>query len=192
MDAAEAPPIVQESPFTEENREERPVLELGAGGFLLAGGPTGGYAGFSPFVVGELRGGVILRPSLAFGESVDRSVRGTIAIARMDTCGRMKGLYARGSGIQLDVCGGLDAGFSRVTAGAFAGAPTEGLTLPYIALGPSIDLRAEVGRFAVTLRVGAGFNIARESFVDSTGTTVEAPLVPLRFDLGFSWDLHGG
>jgi hypothetical protein len=175
----------------EENRAERPVLEVGAGAFLLAGGVAGGYAGISPFVVGELKGGVFLRPSLAFGESVDRAVRATLALARIDTCGRMRGLYARGSGIQLDVCGGLDAGLSRVTAGDFAGAPSEALTLPFIAIGPSVDLRAEMGRLAVTLRAGAGVNVARESFVDSTGMRVEAPLVPLRFDLALSWDLHG-
>jgi hypothetical protein len=198
VDAADPPRIVaptsaessaQPWQAAEVQRDPR-ALELGAAAFLLSGGGTGSYAGVSPFVVAELGESILLRPSVAFGQSLVPDRRSSWAAARFDTCVRIAGLYTTGSGIQLDLCAGLGAGLSYVASGTLAGAPSAGQTLPYVELGPSVDLRAEVGAAAVTLRVAAGADIARAGYTDVTGARVDAPSWPVRLELGFSWDLH--
>jgi hypothetical protein len=157
----------------------------------MYGGSAGSYAGVSPFVVAGMGQGVLVRPSIALGQSLTPDVRSTLGAARIDTCIRVPGLYATGSGMQLDLCGGLDAGLSYVVSGNLPGTPAKSQTLPYLGIGPSLDLRAEIGRAAVTLRVVASVDLAREGFTDVTGTRVDAPVLPIRLELGFSWDLHG-
>jgi hypothetical protein len=198
LDTAEPPRISAPAPAeanaqpweSNEPRRDPRALELGAAGFLLSGGGAGSYAGISPFVVAEMGQSILLRPSVAFGQSLVPDLRSSWVAARFDTCVRIAGLYTTGSGIQLDLCAGLGAGVSYVGSGTQAGAPAAGQTLPYVELGPSIDLRAEVGSAAVTLRAAAGADVAREGFTDVTGTRVDAPGWPVRLEIGFSWDLH--
>jgi hypothetical protein len=144
----------------------------------------------SPFLVAEMGHDILLRPSLAFGQATGTALRSTWGGARMDTCLRVAGLYATGNGIQLDLCGGVEAGVSYVASGTESGAPSSGQTLPYVALGPSVDLRAELGTAAVTLRGVVGYDLAGESYIDASGTQLYAPPVPVRLEVGFSWDLH--
>jgi hypothetical protein len=198
VDAAEPPRISAPTPAqsiaqpweaTEPRRDPR-ALELGAAAFLLSGGGAGSYAGVSPFLVAELGQNILLRPSAAFGQSLAPDLRSSWAAGRFDTCLRVAGLYSTGSGIQLDLCAGLGAGLSYVASGKQPGAPPAGQTLPYLELGPSVDLRAEVGAAAVTLRVVAGADIAREGYTDVTGAREDATSFPVRLELAFSWDLH--
>jgi hypothetical protein len=165
-------------------------LELGVGTFMMAGGGAGGYLGVAPFLIDDIGNAVFLRPSVALGESTATNVASTWAAARIDTCMRLPGRYAVRGGLQLDVCGGADVGFSYVLSGTLPGTPATGQTFPYVDLGPSVDLRAEVGKFAVTLRGVAGIDVAREGFVDVTGTRVDEATWSWRLELDFSWVFH--
>jgi hypothetical protein len=196
MDAAPPPNAPVDSQATVvvtraavETPPEPRALELGAGAFVLYGGGAGAYAGVSPFLVREVGDGILLRPSLAFGESLQPGVSSTWGAARFDVCLRMAGLYTAGSGIQLDLCVGEEGGLSYVAGGTAPGAPTKGKTLPYVAAGPSVALRAEIGRVAVTLRALVGLDLVREGYTDVDGDRVDAPALPVRLELGFSWDL---
>ncbi len=199
MDAVEPPSVSAPAPVqaiaspwapTEPARPER-TLELGAAAFLFSGAGAGSYVGASPFLVAELGHSILLRPSVAFGQAEGIALRSSWGIGRMDTCARLAGLYTRGSGIQLDLCGGLEAGLSYVASGTQAGQPKAGATLPYVAIGPSVDLRAELGTTAaVTLRAVVGVDLAGEGYTDVTGTRVDASLLPARLELGFSWDMN--
>jgi hypothetical protein len=199
LDAAQPPPaytadatqVTLSAASPPPARPEPSPLELGVGAFLMSGGPAGSYAGASPFLVTDVGQRVFVRPAILLGEATGTSIHAILAAARVDTCARLAGAYATGSGIQLDLCGGLDAGFSYVSAGTQVGTPSAGVGLPYIDIGPSIDLRAEIGRLAVTLRAVGGYEIARAAYTDVTGAQVVAPSWPLRFEVGFSWDLHG-
>ena len=188
MDSTEPPQTVFVTP--ESAQTEPRALEIGAGSFLMSGGALGAYAGGSAFVISEVSDSWALRPSIAVGESLTR-LHPTIAIARFDTCVRVPGHYRSGNGIALDLCGGFGAGFSYVAAGTYAGAPPISKTLPYIDIGPSIGLRAEVGRLAVHLRSIAGVDFARDGFDDVTGTHIAPPVFVLRWELAFSWDSSG-
>jgi hypothetical protein len=194
LDASEPTQVVvidESSPrlTSQATRVEAPELELGVGSFLMSGGATGGYLGVSPFLIDELGETWSLRPALLLGESVPGDARSMLAAARFDTCVRLPGNYEHGAGVQLDLCAGLDAGFSYVAA-------TEQLTaipsqiIPYVDVGPSVGVRAEVGRLAVLLRGVAGIDLARETYRDSTGMQAPATGGMLRFELGFSWLVH--
>jgi hypothetical protein len=172
-------------------RVEAPELEAGIGSFLMAGGATGGYVGATPFLVDELGPLASVRPSLLLGQSVPGGPRSMLLAARFDTCLRVPDNYAHGAGVQLDLCAGLDAGVSYVAATTLPTA-VPGQTLPYVDLGPSIGVRAEVGRLAVLLRGVGGIDLARESYRDATGTTVDAMAGMLRLELGFTWMVHHG
>ena len=189
MDAAEPIPIV--APENEPARVESRTLEPGAGAFLYSGGALGAYGGGTAFVIAEISDAVALRPSIAFGESLTDRLRSTLGMARFDTCVRVPGHYRSGDGIQLDLCGGLGAGFSYVFGGNEAGGPASSRMLPTIDLGPSVGLRGEIGRFAVTLRMIGGVAVARDGFDDVNGDRVRPPLFTARYELVFSWDVKG-
>jgi hypothetical protein len=184
-----SPPAESPSP-AETVDYEMPALELGVGPFLMVGGAAGGYAGITPFVVDEITPGVFLRPSLAIGQSLATNLTSTWAAARLDTCARLPGRYASRNGIQLDLCGGPDVGFSYIASGTLPGTPLTSKTVPYVSLGPSLDLHGEVGNLAVSLRGVIGINVAREGFVDVTGVQVDAPALSWRLELDFSWALR--
>ena len=201
MDAAEPPRAAEVSVAREPTgegrgqpagpvRQEAPELEVGLGTFFMAGGATGGYVGATPFLIDELGEAVSLRPALVLGEALPSTLPSYVAAARFDTCARLPGNYTHGAGIQLDLCGGIDAGLFYVPSGTQQGAPTNAQMVPYIDLGPSVGLRAEVGRLAVMLRAAGGINVARDDYVDASGTRTEMPLPTLRFELDFSWLVH--
>ncbi len=166
-------------------------LEVGAGSFLLSGGAAGGYLGATAFLMTESNRGVFLRPSLLFGASTGTTARSSLGGARLDACARIDGNYSTGGGLQLDLCGGVDGGWAVVDAGTQAGQPLANVWLPYLDLGPSVDLRAELGRLAVTVRVVAGVDLTAGSYVDVTGTREQVPMWPVRFELALSWDAGG-
>jgi hypothetical protein len=191
---AEPPRIVETTQVTVQSPDVAPpagphrTLELGLAGFLMSGGPAGGYMGASPFLVHDFGQGIFVRPALLVGQSSGSPVQSRLYAARVDVCTRLEGAYAAGHGMQLDVCGGLDGGTASLDAGTVPGTPASATSLPYLSLGPSIDLRAELGRLAVTLRAVAGFSVAQGGFTDATGTRFDAPQWPLRVELAFSWD----
>lgn len=189
MDAAEPIPIV--APAPEAKPYEARTLEPGVGAFLFGGGPAGAYAGGSVSLVAEVSDAVALRPSIAIGTSLTERVRSTITIGRIDTCLRVPGHYRSGDGIQLDLCGGIGGGLAHVAAGDGGGTPPTALTLPYVDFGPSVGLRGEIGRLAVTLRAIGGFALARDGFVDVTGARVVPELFTARWEIVFSWDVRG-
>jgi hypothetical protein len=136
--------------------------------------------------------GAFVRPSLLVGESTGTTARSTLGAARVDACARLDGNYRRGNGIALDLCGGLEGGWAVVQAGDQAGQPSRATGLPLFDLGPSLDLRAELDRLAITTRLVAGFDPTGASYVDATGARFQAPAWPFRFELAISWDLAEG
>lgn len=171
------------------HHDEGRALELGVGVFLMTGAGGGAVAGPTAFVVVEAGHGLFLRPSVAFGESLTSlppsDVKAsTWAAGRFDTCIRMPGLYTRHHGMQLDLCGGTDLGMTAIDSGTVT-------TLPYWDIGPSINLRGELGsQLTAVLRVAAGLNILRESFSDNDGNREQVPLGNVRLELAFSWDVR--
>jgi hypothetical protein len=167
----------------------RPV-SLGATTFLLAGIGSGGIVGGSAFLTDGLGQDVFVRFSASAGQSPAEIMRITWAAAGLDTCLGIPGNYASGSGLELNLCGGAEAGFTSIAAGVFPSNSIARQTLAHINLGPRVELRAELGpRLAILLRVALGLNVARDSFVDATGQRVDPSLGTSRVDLGFSWAL---
>jgi hypothetical protein len=187
------PPAVQEPPSPEHDwylhHEEGRTLELGAGVFLMSGTGGGGVAGPTAFVVIEAGHGVFLRPAAAFGQSLTSlppsDVKSTTwTAARFDTCLRLPGLYARRRGMQLDLCAGADAGVAIVQANSST-------TLPYLALGPSLDLHGELGgRLSAVLRIVAGVDVIPASYQDNSNSPVQVPIATGRVELALSWDVR--
>jgi hypothetical protein len=160
-------------------------LEVGVAGFLMTGTGGGAMAGPSPFLYIEAGRGVFLRPSLSFGETLTSlppsTVTGTWINSRFDTCLRMPGLYASRKGIQLDLCAGADAGLTLLDGGQ---------QMPFLALGPSADLRGELGgNLAVALRPVLGINLLRQKFVHDDDPQ-EVPSWSGRIELAVSWSLR--
>jgi hypothetical protein len=193
-------PAQQPSPEADwylHHAEER-NLEAGVAMFLMTGAGGTAMGGVSPFVVVEGGHGIFLRPSVIVGESMASitpavDARAEIAATRFDACLRMPGLYTQHRGIQLDACLGADLGFTHfdgVPKGN-AGAPLNGVTVPYLSSGPSFEMRGELGSaLSATLRGVAGANIIREGFVDSTGAYVDAMGWSGRVELAMSWGLR--
>jgi hypothetical protein len=166
------------------------TLEVGAGMFLGTGAGGGAVVGPSAFVVIEAGNGLFLRPALAFGKSLSSlppsDVNATTwTAARFDTCVRMPGLYTRHHGMQLDLCGGTDIGMTTVDSSGTTA------TVPYWDIGPSLDLRGELGsRLSAVLRAVAGIDVLSESFRNNSDALVRVPIVDGRLELAFSWDVR--
>jgi hypothetical protein len=161
------------------------ALELGVSGFLMTGTikDAGAMVGPSPFLYIEAGHGIFLRPSLAFGQTVNQpgAITGTWLGSRFDTCVRLPGLYPNRSGLQLDMCGGADVGLTLLDSGQ---------TPPFLAFGPSVDLRGELGsNLAVALRGIGGINVLHESVVEN-GETKNSASWSGRIELAFSWSLR--
>ncbi len=181
--AAEAQPIPVWPPPVSPgekpvHRDDAPALEIGAGGFLMTGTTgTGGdlLVGTSPFVVVEVAKGLFLRPALALGGSLpSASPHMTLAATRMDACTRFAGLYTNLHGMQLDLCGGTDLGMLDA----------DGRIRTYLAFGPSVDLRGELGGdLAVVLRGLVNVNAVHNNELDT-------PLWAGRGELAMSWRLR--
>jgi hypothetical protein len=79
----------------------------------------------------------------------------------------------------MDLCGGLDVGVLDVQ---ISPASSE-KTVPYVAPGPSLDMRGELGGdIAVILRGVAGVNVVHQ--LDNT------PILSGRGELAFSWSIQ--
>jgi hypothetical protein len=156
------------------HREDGHVVEVGASGFLMTGSGGGLVMGASPFALVEVSKGVFLRPSIAVGGTLPgQEPVVTWATSRFDGCLRVAGLYTNLHGMQLDFCGGADLGV-LVADHVF----------PYMAVGPSMDLRGELGGdLAVILRGLFGFNVFHEDSLDT-------PLLAGRGELALSWRLR--
>jgi hypothetical protein len=171
------------------HHDDARALELGAGVFLMTGTGGSALAGPTVFAVVEASHGVFLRPALAYGQSLNTmpgsDTKGsTWMTARFDGCLRAPGLYTRRHGMQLDLCGGTEVGFTTISSDSTT-------TLPYLDLGPSLDLRGELGsRLSAVLRLVAGINVLRESYVDQSGATQQVPIATGRLEVAFSWDLQ--
>ncbi|HTB79115.1 MAG TPA: hypothetical protein VK762_37990 [Polyangiaceae bacterium] len=196
MDAA-APPvtITQPSdagrpavPWTGADESSRPAhaVDVGIASFFRSGVASGGVVGLSPFVTDELGREVFLRMAAAIGQPTESGLHMTWVAGRLDTCSETLGNYAPGSGIRLDLCGGASVGAAFI--GTSAASPAQ--SVPLIDLGPSVDLRAEIGPHAALLLRGAfGLAIARDQFVDQTGATYEVPLANVDLQVALSWTL---
>jgi hypothetical protein len=164
-------------------RDEGRAFEVGAGAFLMTGAGGGLVAGLTPFTVIEVARGLFLRPAVLLGESVPSAGPDVSLLAsRFDGCWRVAGLYTSRNGMQLDLCGGADAG-----------ALVAGQTYPYIAFGPSLDLRGELGGdLAVALRGLFDVNAVQPhgEVNHETHETIDTPLWAGRVELALSWRLR--
>jgi len=199
VDTTEPPRTVVQAPSADGAAAERPeppppgahTVEVGAGTFLLAGVGASGVVGVSPFFTDGLSESVFLRVSVAAGESPQGDQHITWGAGRIDTCLEVPGNYADRNGLRLDVCGGLDGGVTYIASGSGPVAPHDGQTLPYLDVGPSVDLRGDLGELAaISLRGVLGLNVARSSFVDISGVRVDSPVGSARIELDLSFRLR--
>jgi hypothetical protein len=189
------PPRLPEQDWYLHHGEKRD-LEAGVGGFLMTG--TAPVAGATAFIVVEAGNGLFLRPAVLAGQSVSSvspsiDSRTTMAATRFDTCLRMPGFYNEHRGIQLDTCAGADLGFVLLNGGpdGTVGVPRNSMTLPYASIGPSLELRGELGSaLSATLRGVTGFNLFQPSFTDASGADVQALAWMGRVELDMSWGLR--
>ena len=168
------------------------AVDVGIASFFRSGVASGGVVGLSPFVTDELRaGGVPAGWRLPSGSLPNAGCPHDVVVRRPASARAQGALgnYAPGSGIRLDLCGGASVGASFI--GTSAASPAQ--SVPLIDLGPSVDLRAEIGPHAALLLRGAfGIAIARDQFVDQTGATYEVPLANVDLQVALSWTLSGG
>jgi hypothetical protein len=167
------------------------TVDVGATTFLLGGVAASGVIGVSAFVNDSLSRDVFIRISAAAGATPSSELSTTLAAGRFDTCYAFTGNYARGQGLRLGVCGGADVGLIWIGAGTQPGEPSKSQTMPFVDLGPSVELAAEVGpQMTVLLRAGVGINLALDAFVSGSGTLTETSLATQRAEVGFSWKLR--
>lgn len=189
------PPPAETVPATPEHdwylhHEDTRSLELGAGVFIMSGSGGGALAGPILFAVIESGHGIFLRPSLGFGQTLTSIPPSDVKSAtwgagRFDGCLRLPGLYSKHHGMQLDVCAGADVGMSHIQAS------NNSTDMPYLTVGPSVDLRGELGgSLSAVLRGVMGVDVLRSSYVDNDGATEQPPLVSARLELAFSWDVR--
>jgi hypothetical protein len=169
------------------------AIEFGVGGFLRSGIAESGVVGITPFLAEGLGKNVFLRLAGLVGQAPASGQRTTWVAGSVATCLATEGNYARGTGLRLDLCGGLDAGATFLASGTGGTPPDAAQSLPYIAFGPSVGLHAGLGTgAALTFRFGVGFNVARDQFTDPTGTLVAPPIASLHLELDVSFDLPHG
>jgi hypothetical protein len=199
-------PAINEKPSPEQfailrHAPDARSFELGVASFLMGGTGTGALAGPALFAVVEISDGIYLRPTLAFGRTLEQlkptgDVYGTWGITRFDACLRIPGFYRDRRGMQLDTCAGADVGFLHFDRSSANASPsdaaqprTEARTIPFLAFGPAMSLRGELGNdLAAELRGVVGFNVVRESFQDQTfGTRVDPPMFGGRVEVGLPW-----
>jgi hypothetical protein len=169
-----APPPATPPDDASTRRDEAMSQEVGAGAFLMTGTGGGAVWGVTPFVVAEVARGIWIRPALAAAESLSSAQPKIIWLAaRIDGCVRATGQYTRRRGLALDLCGGVDLGVLSAAA----------QTLPYAAVGPSLDLRGELGSdLSALLRGLVGVNLLHQDLVDT-------PPFAARIELAMSWRL---
>jgi hypothetical protein len=141
--------------------------EWGLGAFIMTQSSSMPEAGAAPYAVLYTGDRVFLRPSLLIGDSIflQASPDAQLYAGRMDGCWRWPGLYARGIGLRLDFCGGVEGGLMRAPTGDSA----------YGALGPGVDFGAEIGEHLAAVLRGVG------------GVTVAPIGGSARFEVALSW-----
>ena len=166
--------------YLHHEHDDARTLEIGVAGFLMSGAGAGAMAGASPYAIIEAGRGVFLRPALFFGQALTAINSPPVLdaiwmAARFDTCLRVPGLYKQNQGIQLDLCGGADFGFLDDN--------TDDALLPFVSVGPSLDLRGELGSsLSASIRGVTGINVTSE-----TVGPVYQPLWSGRLELALSW-----
>ncbi len=184
--------------FLSHSRDKRTV-ELGLETFVMGG--TGGGVVVGPTLYGifEAAHGFFLRPTLLAGHSIGQLSQSAVAPAtfvgsRFDACARLPGMYLERRGMQLDLCGGGEIGFSRVDSGVVAEGPpgsNPNLTQPFLALGPSFGLRGELGSsLSATIRGVTDLSVLRDEVLLSNGRSETPPLFAWRAEVGLSWSLR--
>ncbi len=185
--------------------ETTPSVELGVTLSLMAGEGAGVMAGPTLYGVVEAGKGWFLRPSILLARTLEQisstsDVYGTLAATRFDACGRISGFHIKR--IMLDVCGGTELGFLHFDqpslskgdcADSNCNVTTSNSTLPFLALGPSLALRGELGAgLAFVLRGVGDLNVIRDVFVERGA--VDLRVTPSYFvgrgELGLSWELR--
>lgn len=177
------------------------TLELGLSMFLMGGTGSGMIVGPTVFGVIEAGQGWFLRPGVFVGQTLDgvdasNNVRASLFEVRFDACGRIAGFYIERHGIQLDVCGGLEGGFTHVDVSATSDVPPASDDLPLLAIGPSLNLRGELGNgLAFMIRGVIDVNVIRESLkVSGTAAGTDVAVTPSvllgRAEVGLSWQLR--
>jgi hypothetical protein len=187
--------------FLAHSREQRTV-ELGLSTFVMGGRGGGAIIGPAAYGIFETAHGFFLRPTLLGGHSVGgltatTEAPATFLASRFDACARLPGFYREGRGLQLDLCGGAELGFSRLDSGVVANAGTGAAggggnsTLPFVGLGPSLGLRGELGAsLSAIIRGVAELSLLRDSVTVVGGSVVTPPLVSGRAEVGLSWSLR--
>ncbi len=169
--------------YLHHEHDDSRTLEIGVAAFLMSGAGAGAMAGASPYVIVEAGHGVFLRPALSFGETITALNSPPIEHAwliagRFDACLRVPGLYTQDRGIQLDLCGGTDFGLLDDS--------TDNENVPFVSVGPSLDLRGELGSsLSAAIRVVTGVNVT-----SGTVGPVYQPLFAGRVELAFSWKVR--
>ena len=192
-------PSPEAATFLVHEPDER-TFGIGVSSQLMTGTGAGIIAGLSAFTVSEVANGWFLRPALSIGRTATEiasssDVYATWGAARFDACKRLPGNYLERRGIQLDLCGGADMGFlhfdaATPPAGATA-SPAGPRTTPFVALGPSLAFRGELGSdLSLWVRAVTELNVFPTSFVDGNGTNVEPSWLLARAEVGVSWRLR--
>jgi hypothetical protein len=163
----------------------------------MTGTGANAILGVTPYGVIEASPGFFLRPAAFAGESVApigelQSANALFVAVRLDGCTRVAGNYSQYRNLELSMCGGADVGatyFPVPPAGASdVGAPRQATWLPQASIGPSVDLRGEVGsRVSLVLRGVGGVNVIRNGFTDRTGSRVTPDWVSGRLELALAW-----
>jgi hypothetical protein len=154
------------------------TIEIGATTLVMGGTGAGLVGGPSAFAVFEVGRGWFLRPTVAVARTLQEgaSESATWAAGRFDACGRVPGYYLEKRGMQLDFCGGAEAG---VLEGS-------GWAMPIAAVGPSMGLRGELGGdLSAMVRAVAEVNVLRDT---RQGITPD-PFVG-RAEVGLSWRIR--
>jgi hypothetical protein len=184
-------PAAPEAPSPEQavflkNPEERRSVEIGVGGSYMYGalGDSGpAIGGVHLFAVAEVDGGWFLRPTLALGTSTKdvASSSDLIAVwsaARFDACRRLPGNYIERRGIQMDLCGGAEAGLLAVGS----------VLQPLVAPGATLAMRGELAsELSAEVRGLVGVNLLRDAHTVAPGTIIQPILVYARLEMGLSW-----
>jgi hypothetical protein len=183
-----------------DNPEDGRTIEFGVTMAVMGGLGAGVMAGPTLYGTVEVGRGLFLRPSLFIVRNLAGLANapdvGTVVATRFDACGRVSGFHIKV--IQLEICGGGEIGFMHIDE-ADPATQASSTTLPFLALGPSVSLRGELGGgLALVLRGVANLNALSEDFKEtSTGCpdassqcSVAPSLFLGRAEIGVSWQLR--
>jgi hypothetical protein len=192
-------PIPPEADVFLSHAKDKRTVELGLETFVMGGTGNGVLVGPSLYGIFEAAHGFFLRPTLLAGHSIGQlsqsaEAPATFVGSRFDACARLPGMYLEHRGMQLDLCGGGELGFSQVDSGSIAAGPTGSVpspTQPFLALGPSFGLRGELGSsLSATLRGVADLSLLHDEVLRADGTPEPPSLFAWRAEVGLSWSVR--